>query len=405
MLHFDADTCFPLRHRAGGCEACAQACPRGAIAFDASGLQVADTCTGCGRCAVACPMGALGAAGFDDGVAGAPAAASLECRRVPPRARVPDAAVVPCLGGVDVASLIARQRACGSGPQLIDRGWCADCPSGGGATHPAAEAVGRAGDLLEAMGVVRARQPRIVAMPLPADVKPQPLADAQASQPPSRRAFFARLSQCGGQVLADVAGLAGRAGAAADDGDGRLARAARPSRARVRLLAACVESSHAYRLPMPFGLFRAAAVDARCCDRGLCVSVCPTAALLRTTDDGAAALVFAAVRCIDCGACVRACPEGALRLDVRGDEGWRAPEVLARFERRTCNACGETFTAHGDERECEPCTKSRTLMHDAFRQLFGVPPRDAPATRCAETSAAPPAVDRFGPYHPEEESR
>lgn len=405
MLHFDADTCFPLRHRAGGCEACVRACPSGAIAFDAAGLRVADTCTGCGRCAVACPMGALGVPGFDAGVEVAPAATSLECRRVPPHARVACAAVVPCLGGVDAASLVERQRACGNGPRLIDRGWCADCPSGGGAMHPAAEAVECAGHLLEAMGVALARQPRIVAIPLPAGVKPQPVADAQASQPLSRRAFFGRLSQRGGRALADATGVGGRAGAAADDGAGRLARVARPSRARVRLLSACRDSSRAYGLPMPFGLFRDAAVDARCRDCGLCVSVCPTAALLRTAADGAAALVFSAVRCIDCSACVRACPEGALRLDARSDEGWRAPEVLAQFEQRLCARCGEAFTAHDSEHECGPCTKSQTLMRDAFRQLFGAPQHDSHANTWVETSPAPSAADRFGAYHPEEEPR
>lgn len=44
-----------------GCGACAEACPVGAISYDAEGKAVIDkdTCLSCGACAATCPVGAI----------------------------------------------------------------------------------------------------------------------------------------------------------------------------------------------------------------------------------------------------------------------------------------------------------------------------------------------------------
>jgi len=373
-LCFEADQCLPMRYRGAGCAACAEACPAEAMALAQATPDVSDACTGCGRCVAACPMGALAIEGFSDGgtTQGEPGPLSVECWRVPARDRAKGAAAVPCLGGIDAAWLIERHRETGDGPLLVDRGWCASCPSGGCQT-PAAAAVDQARGLLEAMGVPPSRLPRIRTALLPFAVA---RADAHADGEIgiSRRAFFGRLARGAGEaVLPPLPATAP---------DPRLARPPRSSRARARLLAACIALSRARELPLPHALFRRASASAACCGRGVCAAVCPTGALsIRAQEENsqetAMERVFSAADCIACGACVSACPENASRLDEGMDEIWRGEAVLWRRALRECADCGASFIAREGETRCDPCGKSRQLAHDLFRQFFNRPAREA----------------------------
>lgn len=382
-----------MRYRGAGCVACAEACPAEAMGLAEITLEVSDACTGCGRCVAACPMGALAIDGFSDvGAAqGEPGPPSVECWRVPTRDRAEGAVAVPCLGGIDAAWLIERHRTPGDGPVLMDRGWCAACPSGG-CEQPAAAAVAQARGLLETMGVPPSRLPRIRTAALPLAVAPQADAHADSEIRISRRAFFGRLTRGAGEAVAPL--LPAQAVAA----DPRLARPPRRSRARSRLLAACIELSRARGLPMPYTLFRRASAAAACCSRGVCAAVCPTGALFTRAPEGGAARrappgaaggfippepdetaqerVFNAVDCIACGACLSACPESASQLDERMDEGWRSEAVLWRLAVRECEECGASFTAREGETLCDPCGKSRRLARDMFRQFFVRPARE-----------------------------
>lgn len=389
-LRFEADLCLPMRYRGAGCAACADACPAGAMGLAEITLDVSDACTGCGRCVAACPMGALAIDGFSEvGTAQSePGPQSVECWRVPARDRARGAVAVPCLGGIDAAWLIERHRTPGDGPVLMDRGWCATCPSGGGEQPAAAAPVGgaarraspgaaggylppglaQARGLLETMGVPPSRLPRIRTAALPPAVAPQADAHADSEIRISRRAFFGRLTRGAGEAASSL--LPAQAVAI----DPRLARPPRRSRARSRLLAACVELSRARGLPMPYALFRRASAAAACCSRGVCAAVCPTGALFtRAPDETAQERVFSAVDCIACGACVSACPESASQLDECMDEGWRSEAVLWRLAVRECEECGAAFTAREEETLCDPCNKSRNLARDMFRQFFSRP--------------------------------
>lgn len=368
-LRFEAGLCMPMRYRGAGCAACAEACPAEAMELAEITLEISDACTGCGRCVAACPMGALAIDGFSEvrAAQSEPAPQSLECWRVPARDRARGAAAVPCLGGIDAAWLIERHRNTGDGPVLMDRGWCAACPSGG-CEQPAAAALAQARGLLETMGVPPSRLPRIQTAALPPAVAPQADAHADSEIKISRRAFFGHLTRRAGEAVSPL--LPAQAVAI----NPRLARPPRRSRARLRLLAACIELSRARGLPMPYTLFRRASASAACCSRGVCAAVCPTGALFtRAPDETAQERVFSAVDCIACGACVSACPESASQLDERMDEGWRGEAVLWRLAVRECEECGASFTAREAETLCDPCNKSRNLARDMFRQFFSRP--------------------------------
>lgn len=366
-LSFEADQCLPMRYRGAGCTACAAACPAEAIALVQATPDVSDACTGCGRCVAACPMGALAINGFSDVRAAQTEPGLVECWRVPAGNRAKGAVAVPCLGGVDAAWLIERHRNTGDGPVLMDRGWCAACPSGG-CEQPAAAAVAQAGGLLETMGVPPSRLPRIETVALPPTVVPQANAQADNEIRISRRAFFERLARGTGEAVVPL--LPAQAGAI----NPRLARPPRRSRARLRLLAACIELSRERGLPMPYTLFRRASAAATCCNRGVCTAVCPTGALYtRAPDETAQERVFNAVDCIACGACLSACPESASQLDERMDEGWRSEAVLWRLAVRECEECGAVFTGREEESLCDPCHKSKNLARNMFQQFFSRP--------------------------------
>lgn len=457
-LRFDADACLPMRHRGDGCSRCESVCPVSAIVLEPAGPRVAEGCTGCGRCAADCPMGALALPGFElsdfaltdvespdlkaQGAEvaarrteqGEPASAGsvpeertgrggsrgadepplrFECARVARGDLEAATAVVPCLGGLDAAVLIRAHGGRGIGPVLVDRGLCADCPSGGRDAPPVGQALAQARDLLESMGVALPRLPRLERGPA---VRPVPEAGPAHA---ARRGFLAALVRGSGRA-ASRAVRGERLVSATQAGDAvpdalRLARQARPSRARLELLAACLAVSRRSALPMPFTLFRSVCSSGACCDSGVCCATCPTGALFRreapaaafprvpeggggraqaglaaevgpdavsgsnpddtATTAPAVELVFDALRCIDCGACVRACPESALAMVARSDDGWRAPEVVRRFGRMCCTRCGDAFTAVGGATECDPCAKSSTLVRDAFRSFAARAPQ------------------------------
>lgn len=398
LLH-EEGACLPLRSRHGQCHACADACPSAAITVSVEAVVLADACIGCGRCTAACPTQALTLpeiTALPDPLAAAtlttaaaltatpaprssptpaarPAPVRVECRKVPAELRATDTLLLPCLGALTAGHLLAHAAA-GTPVQLVDRGWCGGCEAGCNpahpqhAAHPAAAALEAATLWLQAVGA--SVTATLVHDPLPPSLRPAAIPPADEPAPAlDRRRFF--------RVALEKPAGRDKPGAAPMGGDGRAAypadaRQPAPERQRQHAALQALAALHGTAVPAEF--YPQLHADASCCDRRMCVALCPTAALTVADDGASAHLQFDPLRCIACGTCERACPDAALALTAHG--GQPALQTLAAHRRLRCPSCGDTFAASAQDNAaapplCPTCAKSRRFMDDARRQLFG----------------------------------
>lgn len=308
------------RRHASGCERCASACPKAAIALTDAGATVdRDLCVGCGLCVTACPVDAI------DGVGQVPSAvarrigegAALRCdvaRLLAPEDER-DVVDVPCLAGVDPEVLAAG--ALVAGGATVVPGPCDSCPIGSGS---------RVRDMLNGAGRILAATPGGPA------VVEAPAGVSEASRLPwrrhrkpvhrarpelSRRALFGMRAQ---EEPAPAAGLQSL-----------------PATATPRQL--LLQASPRAALPV-------ISATVACTACGGCVRVCPKEAL--ALEGGR--LVHDPGACVECGECVRICPEGALSMSGRLAKS--GPVLLVAVEQRRCPRCtrplgpGESGTCH-----------------------------------------------------------
>ena len=373
-LLLEEGACLPLRSVYGACRACADACPVHALSVSVEAVALSGACTGCGRCSAACPTQALmlpELAALDDTRATDRTPLRVECRKVPAPLHHGETLIVPCLGALTPGHLMARAAAAVD-VQVVDRGWCRGCESGcndSSPKHPAMAAIEAATAWSAAAGADH--HPILVSEPLPPELRPTVIPPAPEAGPAvDRRRFFrVALDRPAGRARADAMPMGGdgRAACPAD------ARRASPERERQRHALARMTFDRGHDLPAEF--FPQLHADARCCDRRMCVALCPTAAL-SVADDGASShLQWSSDRCIACGTCVRACPEATLSLSPHG--GSAGVQTLASHPRARCTSCGDAFTPRDETADTEPpalcptCAKSRRFIDDARRQLFG----------------------------------
>lgn len=348
-LVFSSHLCRPFRALPSGCRQCAEACPAGVLSVDGAGVTVAEGCQACGRCAAACPAGALVLPAFPTPNALLDAAPTvIDCRRVPTRLSG-GALRVPCLGGLDEAHLLALHRAAGCrSVQLVDRGWCPDCPAGGAGEHPVAGALRRANALLEAIGTEPADRLRLDRVPASPGLRQD-----EAPALPARRALFGRM-------------LGGTGAARAVPAKEGAEAPSRPRRTRSLDMLARIQEHRGKSLPG--ALYPELRVADACTHCGVCQALCPTRALTSFEEGGASGLSFDAARCIACGRCVEVCQAGAVRLDARA-EG-TAPSgrmILTHRATRACLRCETEFAGDGDgtERFCPRCRLAHGLLTHA----------------------------------------
>ena len=386
-----AEACLPLRSRYSDCNRCVEACPVGALHRDAGRFALDASCVGCGRCAAVCPMGALAVPGFSVDTVAAPRAEALavDCRRVPAADSPAGAVRVPCLGGLSVSRLLALTLSAENrGLALLDRGWCARCAAGGGAAHPAQDALSQARVLLRAVGVADADLPELASRPLSPEAAAPAIPGPEEEGRLSRRTFLGQLARQAttavSEALADAPeplsacavpapqrGRQGHAQAGRTTPQGAGLRAPQPSLERARLLAVLDRLAARNGREPPAALFPAVEMTSACRDHELCARLCPTGALHVYATEGARGVGFEPARCIACGACERLCPERAIRFHPQGRGG--RPEdaaALTRHARRLCAECGVEFSAAGEATLCGACRKSRALVKAGYDLRF-----------------------------------
>ena len=97
-------------------------------------------------------------------------------------------------------------------------------------------------------------------------------------------------------------------------------------------------------------------VDESCTNCQICYRICPTGAL--STDGKFSLINFDAMLCVKCRLCHDVCEPGSIQLQ----NGFEIKEffepsqrVLAKFNIKRCNECGNNFTYKGGEETCPRC--------------------------------------------------
>jgi len=371
---FYADACLKLRPGNMGCEACREACPVQAIRVEDDRVELAPGCMGCGQCASVCPSGALRVEGFDEllpPLPGGEAVAPLrfECRRVP-RKLAGNARQVPCLGGIALSTLIGLVARSSSAVTLVDRGWCATCPSGAG-NAPMKALADAVRKVIEDVGLPDERFPRVHGMPTPHDLA-LPMSAMADGPPMPRRAFFGALLKRTAEAAAavrspDISRLA------VETTRGALSASPVIYHARKRMAASLKELAGQAGKALSAKFFPDMSISGRCALHGVCSAVCPSGALAVIRNEFSAGLCFDPELCLACGLCVRHCPTGSLSMSTIGnaaDTHSMDEKQLNLYPLRDCVRCGKSFVSHGHDDTCPSCHDNRKMAESLFGTSF-----------------------------------
>jgi Fe-S-cluster-containing hydrogenase component 2 len=266
----------------------------------------------------------------------------LECERVLGEDSVAGATRVPCLGGLGTDDLLTLREAAGDRAiRLLDRGWCTNCPAGGG-DFTLDDVITPARATLAAIGYAPALLPAIERRPLPVARRDD---ESTATSAMSRRALFRRLS----------------AGAPTPHpaDDPRFPPAARRRAENDTILRLAQRAGR--DLP---ALFPRAAIAETCSDHRICAAACPTGALAVYERGTTRGVVFESARCLACGRCESVCPTGSIQIAAVG--AYLGKTTLTAHDFAVCPKCEGTFVDRDGMGICPTCRKEKSILSALF---------------------------------------
>lgn len=342
FVSLDPTICAHARNRIGGCRACVDLCPTGAIAPGGDAVSVDPMiCAGCGQCAAACPSGAISYQVPPVGTLADQCRAMLGAYAQAGGQRRPVILFADLTHGAPLIEVSARlgrglpahvlpfevNEITRIGPDLVSAclAWGADVALLVSA-RPKHDLAGLDGTLalLRAltgpMGLPDTAL-RLIAADDPADLD-QALREG-APQPPRRASQFLPPGDKRGLLIAALTEL--------------------------NRVAPAPQQAIALDKGAPFG---AVTVDPAACTLCMaCAGACPANALIDNPETPM--LRFTESACLQCGICAATCPEQAITLTPRLDFAmWDQPRrILHEEEPFCCTECGKGFgTRSGIER-------------------------------------------------------
>ncbi|MBI5265315.1 MAG: 4Fe-4S binding protein [Bradyrhizobium sp.] len=355
-VRFASEACLIVRRPGSRCSVCREVCPAAALTGTEWSINIEpDRCVGCGLCAAECPTGALqvdGCSPLADNLAGD--SILLECRRVAPADRDPDAIVVSCLGGltaVDILDAVAADSK--RDVTLIDHGWCEQCAVAQCAA-PWRSALDESRSLLNSVEPSLGDRLTVETRFLSNDLAQPIVASLRPDKQVGRRDFLRRFT-----------GLAAKPASREESRRIVFGRGYVTPHKRQRMLESMGALASAYERPFPRTLMPSVKVADGCDLKGICAAVCPTGALRVERTNDRLELHFEAMKCTACGLCERNCANKALSLWPEGDGAVVRSEVIVSSRpTAVCPGCGDSFPQTAGDPFCPSCTKSMAVMQE-----------------------------------------
>lgn len=323
----DADRCVHSHVEVASCQACARACPVGALELTDDALTLDGiACDGCGLCTPVCPQAAIQIAPPCEPLAQGASVRVWACERVAPAG----VGVMPCIHALGLGEILADWRD-GVRSYAVATSECASCDRmrRGYSADAFQDRVAAVNRLCLATGGDAIAVNR-VSFDVWEHAKRAAMKAREALQRPNRRAFF--------QIFQPPPLVPQENSAAAWQPPGTLV----PARSGSLL---------------PWAITLDAA---RCTGCNVCANVCPNQAI-RLEAEPVLGYVLDAKRCTGCRICVDTCEEEAVRLDEMTAPSQDKFELIEI----TCSLCRNPFHAPKDSRPttCLVCKKINHRAH------------------------------------------